>query len=49
MTKPSLELLTYNIGEGASAFSTTRCGADEADRYSSFNINMYCGDRKSVV
>ena len=49
MTKPSLELLTYNIGEGAAAFSTTRCGADEADRYSSFNINMYCGDSPEHV
>ena len=49
MTKTSLELLTYNIGEGAAAFSTTRCGADEADRYSSFNINMYCGDSPEHV
>ena len=49
MTKPSLELLTYNIGEGAAAFSTTRCGVDEADRYSSFNINMYCGDSPDHV
>ena len=37
-----MELLEYNIGTAARAFSTTRGGG--SGNYGGFNITHYCGD-----
>ncbi len=41
---PEPQLLYYKIGEGATAFSTTRHGGFSEGNYGEFNVNRYCGD-----
>ena len=43
-SKTEPRLLCYDLGEGVTAFSTTRHGGVSEDNYASFNINPYCGD-----
>ncbi|MBQ7419454.1 MAG: peptidoglycan editing factor PgeF [Prevotella sp.] len=38
------QLTYYDLGEGVTAFSTTRHGGCSTGNYSEFNINRYCGD-----
>lgn len=49
----ALELLNYNLGKGARAFSTQRNRSVESpdwrDAYASFNITHYCGDHPEHV
>ena len=40
----SPQLYYYDLGEGVTAFSTTRHGGVSQGNYGSFNINPYCGD-----
>ena len=42
MKQPRLHF--YRIGEGVTAFSSTRQGGYSEGRYGEFNINRYCGD-----
>ena len=45
--KPILK--DYCMGEGVTAFSTTRqCGYSKGN-YASFNINCYCGDEEEAI
>ena len=39
----------YDIADGAMAFSTQRGAASDADAYSDFNINEFCGDSPTHV
>ena len=43
-SKTEPRLLCYDLGEGVTAFSTTRHGGVSEANYASFNINPYCGD-----
>ena len=43
-SKTEPRLLCYDLGEGVTAFSTTRHGGVSEGNYASFNINPYCGD-----
>ena len=43
------QLLTYDLGEGVRAFTTTRRGGCSTGNYGSFNINPYCGDEAEHV
>ena len=43
------ELLFYQLGEGVTAFSTTRQGGYSEGRYGEFNINRYCGDSEDAI
>lgn len=43
------QLLRYDLGEGVTAFSTTRHGGVSEGNYSEFNINYYCGDRADHI
>lgn len=43
------ELLFYQLGEGVTAFSTTRQGGYSEGRYGEFNINRYCGDSEEAI
>lgn len=43
------ELLEYDLGCGAMAFSTTRRGGCSVGAYAAFNINHYCGDDEAAV
>lgn len=43
------QLLYYDLGEGITAFSTTRHGGYSAGRYGEFNINVYCGDDGEAI
>lgn len=45
----SPRLTFYNIGNGVTAFSTTRHGGVSKDSYGEFNINPYCGDTLEAV
>lgn len=46
----ALPLQQYTLGEGVTAFSTTRQGGvSTGDAYASFNINPYCGDAAESV
>ncbi len=47
MKKPILN--HYQMGEGVTAFSTTRQGGYSTDNYSAFNINRYCGDSEEAI
>ncbi|MBQ9230001.1 MAG: peptidoglycan editing factor PgeF [Prevotella sp.] len=38
------QLTYYDLGEGVTAFSTTRHGGCSTGNYGEFNINNYCGD-----
>lgn len=39
----------YKIGEGVTAFSSTRQGGFSEGRYGEFNINRYCGDTEEHI
>ena len=45
MTEP--QLTYYPLGEGVTAFSTTRHGGFSRGNYGEFNVNRYCGDAPS--
>ena len=47
MTGPILHY--YDMGEGVTAFSTTRQGGYSEGRYGEFNINRYCGDDEEAI
>lgn len=47
MTQPGL--LIYPLGEGVTAFSSTRQGGYSEGRYGEFNINRYCGDNEESI
>ena len=47
MTQP--RLLIYPLGEGVTAFSSTRQGGYGEGRYGEFNINRYCGDDEESI
>jgi len=47
MTQPGL--LIYPLGEGVTAFSSTRQGGYSEGRYGEFNINRYCGDDEESI
>ena len=42
-------LLTYDLGERITAFSTTRHGGVSQGSYGEFNINEYCGDAPEAI
>lgn len=42
-------LHTYDMGEGVTAFSTTRHGGASQGAYAQFNINHYCGDDEAHI
>ena len=42
-------LYFYRIGEGVTAFSSTREGGYSEGRYGEFNINRYCGDDEEHI
>ena len=39
----------YDLGEGVTAFSTTRQGGYSQGNYGEFNINRYCGDSEEAI
>lgn len=43
------QLLSYSLGDGVTAFSTTRHGGAGTDAYAGFNINPFCGDAPEAV
>ena len=43
------QLTYYDLGEGVTAFSTTRHGGRSIGNYGAFNINNYCGDDVSHI
>ena len=43
------KLLFYQLGEGVTAFSSTRHGGYSEGRYGEFNINRYCGDSEEAI
>ena len=45
--KPVLQY--YPLGEGMTAFSSTRQGGYSEGRYGEFNINRYCGDSEESI
>lgn len=45
--KPVLQY--YPLGEGVTAFSSTRQGGYSEGRYGKFNINRYCGDSEEAI
>ena len=45
--KPVLQY--YPLGEGVTAFSSTRQGGYSKGRYGEFNINRYCGDSEEAI
>ncbi len=47
MTVPRLQY--YDLGEGVTAFSTTRNGGYSLANYGEFNINRYCGDNEEAI
>lgn len=47
MKQPVLQ--HYHMGEGVTAFSTTRQGGYSEGRYGEFNINRYCGDSEEAI
>ncbi|WP_027455613.1 peptidoglycan editing factor PgeF [Xylanibacter brevis] len=47
MKQPVLH--NYHMGEGVTAFSTTRQGGYSEGRYGEFNINRYCGDSEEAI
>ena len=46
---PNPQLTYYDLGEGVTAFSTTRHGGCSIGNYGEFNINNYCGDDASHI
>lgn len=47
MKAPRLQY--YALGEGLTAFSTTRQGGYSQGNYGEFNINRYCGDSEEAI
>lgn len=47
--QPQPKLLTYPLGVGVVAFTTTRLGGVSTGNYASFNINTHCGDRPEAA
>ena len=47
MTEP--QLTYYPLGEGVTAFSTTRHGGFSCGNYGEFNVNRYCGDAPEAI
>ena len=45
--RPQLEY--YHLGDGVTAFSTTRHGGFSTGNYAAFNINRYCGDTIEAI
>ena len=43
------QLDCYDLGQGVTAFSTTRYGGYSEGSYGQFNINAYCGDDAAAV
>jgi len=43
------QLLTYNLGDDVTAFSSTRQGGYSEGNYGEFNINRYCGDSAEAI
>ncbi|MBQ9678167.1 MAG: peptidoglycan editing factor PgeF [Prevotella sp.] len=43
------QLTYYDLGEGVTAFSTTRHGGCSTGNYGEFNINNYCGDEVAHI
>ncbi|MBR1545477.1 MAG: peptidoglycan editing factor PgeF [Prevotella sp.] len=43
------QLTYYDLGEGVTAFSTTRHGGCSTGNYGEFNINNYCGDEVTHI
>ena len=39
----------YSLGEGVTAFSSTRQGGYSKEHYAEFNINRYCGDSEEAI
>lgn len=46
---PESQLLYYRIGEGVTAFSTTRHGGFSEGNHGEFNVNRYCGDNPEAI
>lgn len=46
---PNPRLLFYDLGEGATAFTTTRHGGCGSGPYAGMNVNPYCGDSPEAV
>lgn len=47
MIEPKLQY--YQLGEGVTAFSSTRQGGYSKGHYGEFNINHYCGDSEDAI
>lgn len=47
MTEPKLQY--YQLGNGVTAFSSTRHGGYSKGNYAEFNINHYCGDDEQAI
>ena len=47
MMQPKLDF--YDLGQGVTAFSTTRHGGYSTGNYAAFNINRYCGDDEQHI
>lgn len=47
MTEPHLQY--YQLGEGVTAFSSTRQGGYSTGNYAEFNINHFCGDDEQAI
>lgn len=47
MIQPQLDF--YGMGDGVTAFSSTRHGGCSKGRYAEFNINRYCGDSEEAI
>lgn len=43
------QLTYYPLGEGVTAFSTTRHGGYSCGNYGEFNVNRYCGDTQEAI
>ena len=46
---PKPQLTYYQLGEGVTAFSTTRHGGFSTGSYGEFNVNRYCGDDAEAI
>ena len=46
---PEPQLTYYPLGEGVTAFSTTRHGGFSRGNYGAFNVNRYCGDAPEAI
>ena len=46
---PKPRLTYYQLGEGVTAFSSTRHGGSSQGNYGEFNVNRYCGDDPEAI